>query len=124
MALIALALTAAPALAISQRIEDELDQLDPEEKLEQRCDVEALGRIDDARKDMSPDKVIAYTFAPTTVTGTTMEAPGAAVRSGGRWYKLSYRCVAARDEIAIKSFSFKLGDEIPRDSWDRLYLYP
>ena len=50
LALLTLTLVATPALAISQRIENELDRLDPEEKLEQRCDVEALSRIDAARK--------------------------------------------------------------------------
>lgn len=124
LALLTLTLVASPALAINQRIENELDRLDPEEKLEQRCDIEALARIDAARKDMNPNKVIAYTFAPTEVDGTTMDAPGAAVRSRGHWYKLSYHCAAASDELAIKSFSFKLGKEIPRSDWERLYLYP
>ncbi|WP_246710249.1 DUF930 domain-containing protein [Martelella soudanensis] len=124
LALITLTLIATPALAINQRVENELDRLDPEEKLEQRCDIEAMGRIDEARKDMSPDKVIAYTFAPTKVNGTTLDAPGAAMRSHGHWYKLSYHCAAASDELAIKSFSFKIGNEIPRKAWDRLYLYP
>ena len=124
LALLTLTLAATPALAISQRIENELDRLDPEEKLEQRCDVEALSRIDAARKDMTPDKVIAYTFAPTKVNGTTIDAPGAAVRSHGHWYKLSYHCATASDELAVKSFSFKLGEEIPRSAWERLYLYP
>lgn len=117
-------LAATPALALNARIENELDRLDPEEKLEQRCDVEALNRIDQARKDMNPDKVIAYTFAPTQMNGTTIDAPGAAVRSHGHWYRLSYHCVTENDELAIKSFSFKIGKEIPRKAWDRLYLYP
>ncbi|MGV0911819.1 DUF930 domain-containing protein [Martelella sp. FOR1707] len=124
LALLTLTFAATPALAISQRIENELDRLDPEEKLEQRCDIEALARIDAARKDMTPDKVIAYTFAPTELEGTSLSAPGAAVRSRGHWYKLSYRCVTASDELAIESFSFKLGQEIPRSAWERLYLYP
>ena len=124
LALLTLTFAATPALAISQRIENELDRLDPEEKLEQRCDIEALARIDAARKDMTPDKVIAYTFAPTELEGTSLSAPGAAVRSHGHWYKLSYHCATASDEIAVKSFSFKLGEEIPRSAWERLYLYP
>lgn len=119
-----LILVSTPALAISARVENELDRLGPEEKLEQRCDVEALGRIDEARKDMNPDKVIAYTFKPTEHHGTTLDAPGAAFRSRGHWYRLSYHCVTKSDELQVTSFSFKIGKEIPRTSWDRLYLYP
>ncbi|AJY48039.1 signal peptide protein [Martelella endophytica] len=116
--------TTTQAMALNQRITTELKSLDPEEELEQRCDVEALSQINDARKDMYPDKVIAYTFAPPSVKGNTIDAHGAAFRSHEHWYRLTYHCVTDRSELTVKSFSFKIGAEIPRAQWDRLYLYP
>ncbi|TPW31625.1 DUF930 domain-containing protein [Martelella alba] len=110
--------------AESKRIDNELEKLEPEERLEQRCDIEALSRIDAARKDMSPDKVIAYTFGAPKVKGTTIDAKGAVFRSHEHWYRLSYHCEADPTELNIKKFSFKIGAEVPRAKWTHYYLYP
>ncbi|MBB4121242.1 DUF930 domain-containing protein [Martelella radicis] len=117
-------LAGSQAFALNKRIAAELERLDPEEELEQRCDVEALSRIDAARRDMTPDKVIAYTFAPPEVKGNTIDADGAVFRSRGHWYHLRYHCVTDASELAVTDFSFRIGKEIPRSEWDRNYLYP
>jgi len=51
-----------PAFAIDASVMRQLNKLAPEERLEQRCDIEAMERIATEQKDMRPDKVIAYTF--------------------------------------------------------------
>nr|WP_272210043.1 DUF930 domain-containing protein [Marinicella sp. W31]MDC2875900.1 DUF930 domain-containing protein [Marinicella sp. W31] len=112
------------AFAINKRVAAELQRLDPEEELEQRCDVEALSRIDAARKDMTPDKVIAYTFEPPVVKGHTIDAGGAVFRSRQHWYHLAYHCATDDTALKVKDFSFRIGAEIPRSAWDRYYLYP
>lgn len=112
------------AFALNKRVTNELERLSPEEELEQRCDIEALNRIDDARSDLSPNKVIAYTFGPPKVVGTTIDAKGAVFRSRETWYHLSYHCEADSTELKVKNFSFKIGKVIPRSDWERLYLYP
>ncbi|MET3601171.1 hypothetical protein ABID12_003127 [Martelella mangrovi] len=117
-------MTGLPAFALNKRVAAELQRLDPEEELEQRCDVEALSRIDAARKDMNPDKVIAYTFEPPVVKGDTIDANGAVFRTHQHWYHLSYHCTTDRSELKIKDFSFRIGAEIPRSQWDKYYLYP
>ncbi|WP_425462530.1 DUF930 domain-containing protein [Martelella lutilitoris] len=117
-------LAGSQAFALNKRIAAELERLDPEEELEQRCDVEALTRIDAARRDLTPDKVIAYTFAPPEVSGNTIDARGAVFRSHEHWYHLSYHCVTDASELAVTDFSFSIGKEVPRSEWDRNYLYP
>ncbi|WP_024709795.1 MULTISPECIES: DUF930 domain-containing protein [Martelella] len=112
------------ALALNKRIAAELERLEPEEELEQRCDVEALSRIDAARDDMTPDKVIAYTFATPEVKGHTIDADGAVFRSHEHWYHLRYHCVTDASALNVTAFSFEIGTEIPRSEWERNYLYP
>lgn len=41
----------------------QFEKLDPQTRLEQRCDTEAMERIGADKTSFRPDKVIAYTFA-------------------------------------------------------------
>lgn len=66
------------------------------------------------------DRVIAYAFAETQVNGTEVVAPGAIVRSRGKWYRLSFRCKTTEDGLGIVSFDHELGPEVP--DWDQSKL--
>lgn len=114
----------AQSFALNQRVAGELEKLSPEEALEQRCDIEAMNRINDERSDLSPNKVIAYTFGAPKVAGTTIDAHGAVFRSRETWYHLSYHCETDSSELNIKDFSFEIGQAVPRSEWDENYLYP
>ena len=56
------ALMAVSAFAVDPAIKKQLQKLDPEERLEQSCDTEAMKRIAQEKTGFRPDKVIAYTF--------------------------------------------------------------
>jgi Domain of Unknown Function (DUF930) len=101
----------------------QLEELSPAERMEQRCDVEAMNRIYKESKQFRPDKVIAYTFAKTKADGDSLSAPGAVFRSKGEWYHLKYTCVTSNDHLDVKSFSYQVGDEVPKASWSKYYLY-
>ncbi len=118
-----LLLTASPAFAIDPRIMSQLRKLDPETRLEQRCDIESLERIARDGKGFKPDKVVAYTFADPVHGENSIEAPGAAFRSKGEWYRLSYSCKTGPEHLDVKAFEFEIGEQIPRDDWARYYLY-
>ncbi|TWF54757.1 DUF930 domain-containing protein [Neorhizobium alkalisoli] len=123
LALAALALfSASAAHALDNRIVKQLNALAPEERREQRCDMEAMDQI---RKegDFRPDKVIAYTFEPPVAAGDDIKAPGAVFRSGGDWYRLKYKCQTGDKGLKIMSFDFKVGSKISRDDWEKYYLY-
>ena len=86
IALFALALApfcASPALALDARIRGQLEKLTPEERLEQRCDMEAMDRIGGGKGGFRPDKVIAYAFGDPKLDGTTFKTKGAVFRSKG-----------------------------------------
>jgi hypothetical protein len=120
---VANALAAVPAYAIDSRIVSQLNKLDPQERREQRCDMEAMSRIAKADDAFRPDKVIAYSRADIIEKGDDIRAPGAVFRSAGSWYKLKFHCRTGNEGLSIVSFDFKIGDKIPRSEWDRLYLY-
>lgn len=110
------------AHALDARTVKQLDALAPDERREQRCDMEAMDRI---RKegDYRPDKVIAYTFGDPVENGNSIRAPGAVFRAGGDWYRLKFKCETAEEGLSIMSFDFKIGTKIPREKWEEYYLY-
>ncbi len=114
---------AAPAGAIDASVRRQLQRLTPEERLEQRCDIEAMDRISDAKRGFRPDKVIAYAFGDPKVVGTLLKTKGAVFRSKGEWYRLSYRCEAAADRLSVDAFKFQIGDRVPHRDWAAHYLY-
>ncbi len=122
-ALCTLTLAAFPAMAIDARIRGQLEKLTPEERLEQRCDIEAMDRISDGKGGFRPDKVIAYAFGDPKLDGTTLKTKGAVFRSKGEWFRLSYKCEASDDRLEVNAFKYKVGDMVPREDWAAHYLY-
>jgi hypothetical protein len=69
-------------------------------------------------------QAVAYAFADPVIRGNQIKAPGGAIRSGGKWYRLSYVCETTPDGLEVKSFAYQLGTEVPRSEWDEHYLVP
>ncbi|QRY66534.1 DUF930 domain-containing protein [Ensifer sp. PDNC004] len=118
------AATFSPALAMDQSLVRQFEKLDPQTRLEQRCDTEAMERINADKSSFKPDKVIAYTFAEPVVKEDKMKAPGAVFRSKGEWYKLKFKCLTDAEHLDVLSFEYKIGELVPHESWDEFYLYP
>jgi len=112
-----------PSVARSSRT-DQMLKLDPATRVEQRCDARAMGIVGREHKGYRPDEFVAYAFADPVMRGTQIKAPGGAIRSSGKWYRLAYVCETSPDGLDIKSFSYQLGAEIPRSEWDTHYLVP
>ena len=116
--------TFSPALAMDQSLVRQFEKLDPQTRLEQRCDTEAMERINADKSSFKPDKVIAYTFAEPVVKEDKMKALGAVFRSKGEWYKLKFKCRTDAEHLDVLSFEYKIGELVPHESWDEFYLYP
>lgn len=93
-------------------------------RIEQRCNARAMGEIGRQDSRMRPDELVAYAFADPQLGPASIAAPGAAVRSAGHWYHLSYHCQTSPDGMDIKTFSYQLGAEVPRTAWSAHYLVP
>ena len=111
------------ASAMDASIRRQLSELDPQTRLEQRCDMEAMSRIRKAKEGYQPDKVIAYSFGDPTTSGNMLKTKGAVFRSKGEWYRLAFRCETTPDHFDVTAFKFKIGDMVPREAWDEHYLY-
>ncbi|KXF78993.1 hypothetical protein ATN84_04400 [Paramesorhizobium deserti] len=119
-----LASTALPGVAMSGSVVKQLMELDPATRLEQRCDVEAMERIRDDPSRFSPDKVLAYAYSDPIVGTNSIRASGAAFRSNGKWFRLSFSCKTSPDHLKVLSFQYAIGSVIPEKEWPQHYLVP
>jgi hypothetical protein len=122
-ALIAISQVAIAASTIDAGALASLKKLDPGARLEQRCDMEAMARIDRDKKGYSPERVVASATADTAVEGDALVGKGAAVRSKGKWYHLSFVCKTSTDHMKVLSFDYQIGGAIPKESWEQYNLF-
>ena len=113
-----------PAKPSHKSIEDQLMKLDPQTRAEQRCNSRVSGVANREHKGFNADEVVAYAFADSVLKDAVVSAPGAALRSHGRWYHVSYVCKVSPNGLEVESFEYKLGDEVPRAQWAEHYLVP
>lgn len=117
------AAAAAPDVA-HKAIAEKMLKLSPEARVEQRCNARALGVVGREHPNLHPDEIVAYAFVDTSLKAGKISAPGAAIRSQGVWYKLSYVCQTENEGLSIASFSYRLGGVVPRSQWAEHYLVP
>jgi hypothetical protein len=112
-----------PALAMDSALRAGLLKLDPQTRLEQRCDAEVLDRISRDDRQYRADRVVAYAFATPEMHENSIRSPGAAFRSKGEWYRLKFKCQTAPDHMEVTKFRYKIGAQIPKDEWAKYNLY-
>ncbi|MDM9625756.1 DUF930 domain-containing protein [Rhizobium sp. S152] len=117
LALFAICAFSTGALALDSKTISQIEKLTPVDQLDQRCDIEAMDRL-------QADKVISYTFSHPKRTAVHVDADGAVFRRAGHWYRLSYACTTSPDHLSIVAFTFKRGAMIAHKDWTRYYLYP
>lgn len=121
--LLAIAVSA-PASAMDNSAAEQLEKLDPQTRLEQRCDLEAMERIHKDPVKMVPDELVAYAFAEPKISGDKIRSAGAAFRSKGEWYHLSYTCSTSPDHMTVLTFQYAIGQLVPHNEWDHHFLVP
>jgi Domain of Unknown Function (DUF930) len=119
-----LALTAAVfssstcAFANDSKIERILQQLDPEARFEQICDLEAMRRIGKEAKPYRPERTIVSALSQPKVADTTMSGTGGAFKSNGQWYQFSFTCQTSHDHMKVQAFTYQIGEPIPEAKWE------
>jgi hypothetical protein len=121
--LFAIVLPATSALAMDPRFAASLKKLDPQTRLEQVCDLEAMSRIDRDANPYHPDRAKTDVISHPLHAGDTVTGKGGAFRSKGRWYSFSFTCKGTPDHMKVLSFSYKIGDAIPESKWASLGLW-
>ena len=112
-----------PASAMDNALRTGLMKLDPQTRLEQRCDAEVLDRITHDDRKFKADRVVAYAFATPEMSADAIRSPGAAFRSKGQWYRLKFKCQTGPDHMEVLQLRYRIGDEIPEADWVKYNLY-
>lgn len=99
-----------------------LQRLEPQARLQQICDFEAILQINRLYPDYGVDFVIAYATEDAVRSGATLVAHGAAFHRAGEWRRVAYECLVAANQRDVASLKFKIGDAIPADQWPELNL--
>jgi Domain of Unknown Function (DUF930) len=109
--------------AAGEKFRKALDRLDPQTRLEQVCDLEAMNRL---KKDpkYKPDRAQGAASAEPKTEGHKLTATGGAFRSKGDWYELSFTCEATPDHTKVLSFEYQTtGKPIPKAKWEEYGLF-
>ena len=106
-----------PAFANDPKVERMLQQLDPDARFEQVCDLEAMKHIS-KDKTYRPERTIVSALTSPKIVATTMTGSGGAFRSKGKWYQFSFTCETDAEHLRVSAFTFKIGEPIPEDRWE------
>ena len=117
------AIVVAQAAGADERFARSLQMLAPAERLEQLCGYTAMTRIRQDDKSFRPDRTVANAMSEPREQNDTIEVKGGAFRSRGKWFALSYSCTATPDRMAVVSFGYSIGPEIPETKWASFGLW-
>ena len=70
-----------------------------------------------------PDRAKSYVTSAPNHLGDTLQARGAAFRSRGEWYGLSFVCKASSDHLKVLAFDYQVGKLIPEFDWPTYGLW-
>lgn len=93
-----------------------------DEQVVQLCNMEALEQLRTGQEAMDADTLVGYAFDSISVSLGVLDAPGGAVRSGGKWFHFRYHCAVAADMASVSAFEYALGPSIPQDQWVEHFL--
>lgn len=116
-------LSAADAVQAAGSLERSLMKLEPDERAHQVCAVRGLEAVRRDKRLAKADRLMPDTFKRAKFDGDQVSAKGAAVRSAGHWFALSFSCTVSPDQLKALEFTFELGDEIPPDTWEDVGLW-
>ena len=112
-----------PGGAVERSLEASLMKLDPETRFHQLCDIETMRRISAAHGALHPDRMVMDAEREAELSGDEIVGRGAAVRSGGRWYRLTFRCRATPDRLKVLELRYRIGSAIPESRWEEIGLW-
>ncbi len=120
---LALLLSSAPCSAADAGLAASLRRLEPETRFHQLCDIETMRRIQEEGGPLKPDRMVMDAIRPATATGDTLSGSGAAIRSGGKWYRLAFSCRATGDRMRVLALTYRVGAAIPQKDWEGYGLW-
>lgn len=123
MAMTLMTAIASVSSAYGTSLEDTLLKLAPDERARQACVIKGLERLRLDKRLPKVDRIKTSILTPARLDGVVVTGTGAAVRSQGRWYVISFSCLVTKDLLKATSFEYQVGEEIPAERWDNLGLW-
>lgn len=120
---LALAVVAMSAPAYAGALEKALAKLDPQERSHQACIIKGIDMVRHDARLKKADRIKTQTLAPAVLDKTQLTGKGGAVRVGKHWYAMSFTCELSKDLAKATAFTFALGKEIPKESWEKHGLW-
>ena len=108
----------------NRKTAESLKHLEPQTRVQQVCNLEAILQINRQYDQYAVDFVVAYATHAVVRKGDAIIAHGAAFHSNGQWYNLVFECQLSANQRDVAHLKFKLGDAIPGDQWADLNLPP
>jgi hypothetical protein len=118
-----LAVVGMSAPAMAGPLEEALSKLDPQERSHQACILKGMDMMRQDARLKKADRLKTQILAPAVLDKTQLTGKGAAVRVGSHWYAMSFTCQLSTNLMKATSFTFALGNEIPKASWDKHGLW-
>lgn len=111
------------AAAHAGPIDQALLKLAPEERARQACIIKGIETVRKDKRLRQADRMKTSIFSPAQFNGAVVTATGGAVRMQHHWYALKFTCSVTSDQMKATSFSFELGQEIPKEKWEDYGLW-
>lgn len=114
----------APAPLYAQTpMEAALKKLDPTSRMMQVCDISGLATFARDKTLVRVDRVRVDAISPPRIDHALVAGNGGALRSGGDWFGFSFSCTIGADGLKATSFTYKVGQKIPKDQWEEHNLW-
>src|SRR5262245_12181014 len=120
--LVAILVSATPGDAQTV-LDKRMQALEPQTRLIQLCNLSGLETFAKDKRVAKVDRVRIDALAAPTVESNVARGAGGAVRTGGRWYNFSYRCVFSYDRMRASHFRYVLDKELIKRQWERFNLF-
>jgi len=120
----ALSVAAVASPASAQKGADWTAKLEPRTRAMQVCSLAGLGAFArDKKLRPKADRVVINAGGEPKIEQAAVTGSKAAVRSGSRWYTFSFTCKLNDTGSKAASFTYTLGDEIPKAQWEKMGLW-
>ena len=111
------------AAADPAAIDRALLKLGPEERAHQACVIKGIETVRKDKRLRQADRMKTGIIGPAKFAGNVVTASGGAVRMQHKWYVLKFTCAVTEDQMKATSFTFELGNEIPKEKWEDYGLW-
>jgi hypothetical protein len=96
------------------RVRQAIGNLPRNGRIVQLCKIEALSQV---LAQKAGSDLLAYEPSKATATESGLTAGGSAFRNGSNWYNLDFKCQVDAAAMEVVSFSFAIGNPVPRNDW-------